>query len=100
MRDLPHMGDPSRLNRKNAGATIGSNHHMLKFLSTAAATLAVSAACIVLLPPGLRVEAQSAGMFLNAVDLDIVPAERENYILSHAPEGSARRGIRERPRGR
>ena len=53
---------------------------MLKSISAAAATLAISATCFILLPVGQRVEAQSAGMFVNAVDLDIVPAERENFL--------------------
>ena len=46
---------------------------MLKSISKAAATLTIAATCFVLLPFGQRVEAQSAGMFVNAVDLDIVP---------------------------
>jgi (4S)-4-hydroxy-5-phosphonooxypentane-2,3-dione isomerase len=62
---------------------------MLKFLSTAAVTLAVSAACIILLPPGQRAGAQSAGMYVNAVDLDIVPAERENYMAAIKENGAA-----------
>jgi quinol monooxygenase YgiN len=62
---------------------------MLKFLSTAAVTLAVSAACIILLPSSQRVEAQSAGMYVNAVDLDIVPAERENYMAAIKENGAA-----------
>ena len=62
---------------------------MLKSFSAVAATLAISAACLVLLPPGQRVEAQSAGMFVNAVDLDIVPAVRDNYLAAIKENGAA-----------
>jgi (4S)-4-hydroxy-5-phosphonooxypentane-2,3-dione isomerase len=62
---------------------------MFKSLSTCAFTLAVAAACIVLLPPTQRVEAQSAGMYVNAVDLDIVPAERENFLAALKENGAA-----------
>ena len=62
---------------------------MLKSISVAAATLAVSATCFILLPVGQRVEAQSAGMFVNAVDLDIVPAERENFLAAIKENGAA-----------
>jgi (4S)-4-hydroxy-5-phosphonooxypentane-2,3-dione isomerase len=55
---------------------------MLKSISIAAATLAIAAAGVVMLAPAQRVEAQSAGMFVNAVDLDIVPAERDNFIAA------------------
>jgi quinol monooxygenase YgiN len=62
---------------------------MLKSISIAAATLAVSAACFFLLPPGQRVEAQSAGMYVNAVDLDILPAERDNFLAAIKENGAA-----------
>lgn len=62
---------------------------MLKSFSAIAATLAVSATCLVLLPPGQRVQAQSAGMFVNAVDLDIVPAEHDNYLAAIKENGAA-----------
>jgi autoinducer 2-degrading protein len=62
---------------------------MFKSLSTCPFTLAVAAACIVLLPPTQRVEAQSAGMYVNAVDLDIVPAERENFLAAIKENGAA-----------
>src|ERR1700719_3721564 len=62
---------------------------MLKSVSIAAATLAISAACFVLLPPSQRVEAQSAGMYVNAVDLDILPAERDNFIAAIKENGAA-----------
>jgi hypothetical protein len=50
---------------------------MLKSVSVAAITVAISATCFILLRVVQRVEAQSAGMFANAVDLDIVPAARD-----------------------
>ncbi len=62
---------------------------MLKSLSTGAAILAVAAACVVLLPPAKRVDAQSAGMFVNAVDLDIVPAERDAFLAAIKENGAA-----------
>jgi (4S)-4-hydroxy-5-phosphonooxypentane-2,3-dione isomerase len=62
---------------------------MFKSISIAAATLAISTACIVLLPANQRVEAQSAGMFVNAVDLDIIPAERDNFIAAIKENGAA-----------
>src|ERR1700761_6224515 len=62
---------------------------MFKSISAAAATLAISATCFVLLAVGQRVEAQSAGMFVNAVDLDIVPAEREAFLAAIKENGAA-----------
>lgn len=62
---------------------------MLKSISIAAATLAISASCLVLLPASQRVEAQSAGMFVNAVDIDIVPAEHDNYLAAIKENGAA-----------
>jgi quinol monooxygenase YgiN len=62
---------------------------MLKSITLAATTLAISAACVVLLAPGQRVEAQSAGMYVNAVDLDILPAERENFLAAITENGAA-----------
>jgi (4S)-4-hydroxy-5-phosphonooxypentane-2,3-dione isomerase len=62
---------------------------MLKSISIATATLAISAACFVLLPASQRVEAQSAGMYVNAVDLDILPAERDNFLAAIKEHGAA-----------
>jgi quinol monooxygenase YgiN len=53
------------------------------------ATLAISASCFVLLAPSQRLEAQSAGMFVNAVDLDIVPAEHDNFLAAITENGAA-----------
>jgi (4S)-4-hydroxy-5-phosphonooxypentane-2,3-dione isomerase len=61
---------------------------MLKSVSALAATLAISAACLIL-PPTQRVEAQAAGMFVNAVDLDIVPAEHDNFLAAIKENGAA-----------
>jgi quinol monooxygenase YgiN len=52
-------------------------------------TLAISASCFVLLAPSQRLEAQSAGMFVNAVDLDIVPAEHDNFLAAITENGAA-----------
>jgi len=62
---------------------------MFKSISFATATLAISAACFVLLAPGQRVEAQSAGMYVNSVDLDILPAERDNFLAAIKENGAA-----------
>ena len=51
---------------------------MSKSVWMSAAAIVLLAAGAILLPaPGQRVAAQSPGMFVNAVDLDIVPAERD-----------------------
>jgi autoinducer 2-degrading protein len=62
---------------------------MLKSISAVAATLAVAAISVVLLPPSPRAQAQSAGMYVNSVDLDIIPAERENFLVALKENGSA-----------
>ena len=63
---------------------------MLKSISIAAAALALCVVCVIVLPmPGQRVAAQSAGMFVNAVDLDIVPAEREKFLAAITENGMA-----------
>jgi len=63
---------------------------MLKSVSIAAGTLALCVLGATMLPiPGQQVGAQSAGMFVNAVDLDIVPAERENYLAAIKENGAA-----------
>src|ERR1700693_6499271 len=62
---------------------------MLKSISIAAA-LALGVVCVIVLPvPGQRVAAQSAGLFVNAVDLDIVPAEREKFLAAITENGAA-----------
>ena len=62
---------------------------MLKSISLATATLALAAACFVLLPTSQRVQAQSAGMYVNSVDLDILPAERDNFLAALKENGAA-----------
>src|SRR5580692_2606690 len=62
---------------------------MRKSILMTTATLAISAACLFLLPTSQRVEAQSAGMYVNSVDLDIIPAERENFLVALKENGSA-----------
>lgn len=63
---------------------------MLKSVAIAAAALAFGVIGVVVLPlPGQRVAAQSAGMFVNAVDLDIVPTEREKYLAAITENGAA-----------
>ena len=56
---------------------------MLKSISIAAGALALcTAGAIVVMLPSQRATAQSAGLFVNAVDLDIVPTEREKFLSS------------------
>ena len=62
---------------------------MLKSILMTTVTLAISASCFVLLAPSQRLEAQSAGMFVNAVDLDIVPAEHDNFLAAITENGAA-----------
>jgi (4S)-4-hydroxy-5-phosphonooxypentane-2,3-dione isomerase len=63
---------------------------MLKSVWIAAAAIALLAASAIVLPmPGQRVAAQSAGVFVNAVDLDIVPAEREKFLAAITENGMA-----------
>jgi (4S)-4-hydroxy-5-phosphonooxypentane-2,3-dione isomerase len=73
-----------------SGATIGRINNMIKSIWMSAAAIAVFAACAIVLPmPGQRVVAQSAGAYVNAVDLGIVPAERENYLAAITENGMA-----------
>ena len=47
------------------------------------AALAICAALAMQLPmSGERASAQSGGLYINAVDLDIVPVERDNYLAA------------------
>jgi len=63
---------------------------MLKSISIAAGALALCMAGAVMLAlPGHRAAAQSAGMYVNAVDLDVVPAERENFLAAIKENGAA-----------
>ena len=63
---------------------------MLKSVWISAAAIALLAVGATVLPmPGQQVAAQSAGMFVNAVDLDIVPAERANYLAAITENGAA-----------
>jgi (4S)-4-hydroxy-5-phosphonooxypentane-2,3-dione isomerase len=63
---------------------------MFKSISIAAGALAVCVAGASMLPiPGQQAAAQSAGMFVNAVDLDIMPAERENFLAAVKENGAA-----------
>jgi|SRR5579859_6665956 len=56
---------------------------MQKSFSIAAAALVLGVIGTTMLPlPGQRAVAQSAGLFVNAVDLDIVPAEREKFLAA------------------
>ncbi|HET7886217.1 MAG TPA: putative quinol monooxygenase [Bradyrhizobium sp.] len=62
---------------------------MLKSISMAAAMLTISTVGVLLPAAGQRAQAQSAGMFVNAVDLDIVPAERDSFLAAIKENGAA-----------
>jgi (4S)-4-hydroxy-5-phosphonooxypentane-2,3-dione isomerase len=63
---------------------------MFKPVWIAAAAAALLAASAIVLPvPDQRAAAQSAGMYVNAVDLDIMPAERENFLAAIKENGAA-----------
>lgn len=64
---------------------------MFKFikLSTAACVLAAAAWCLMIAAPGERAAAQSGPLYINAVDLDIVPAEVENFKKALMENGAA-----------
>ncbi len=62
---------------------------MLKSIIFTGAALALSAACI--LPPlGVNAAwAQSASLYINAVDIDIVPGQIDNYLAALKENGAA-----------
>jgi (4S)-4-hydroxy-5-phosphonooxypentane-2,3-dione isomerase len=62
---------------------------MLKSIMYTSAALALCAACI--LPPvGLDAAlAQSASLYINAVDIDIVPGQIDNYLAALKENGAA-----------
>jgi (4S)-4-hydroxy-5-phosphonooxypentane-2,3-dione isomerase len=73
-----------------SGATIGRINTMIKPIWMSAVAIGVFAVCTIMLPmPGQRVVAQAAGSYVNAVDLDIVPAERDNYLAAITENGMA-----------
>jgi (4S)-4-hydroxy-5-phosphonooxypentane-2,3-dione isomerase len=63
---------------------------MKKSVWISAAAVTLFAAGVVLLPlPGQQAAAQAPGMYVNAVDLDIIPAEREKYLAALTENGKA-----------
>jgi (4S)-4-hydroxy-5-phosphonooxypentane-2,3-dione isomerase len=58
------------------------------WISAAAVTLFAAGALLLALPDQ-HAAAQSAGMYVNAVDIDVVPAERENYLAALTENGKA-----------
>jgi autoinducer 2-degrading protein len=76
--------------RKQIRIDNGRITNMTKSIWISAAAITLCAAGAMLLPlPGQHVAAQSAGMYVNAVDLDIVPAEREKYLAAITENGTA-----------
>ena len=63
---------------------------MSKSIWIGSAAVALIIAGVMFLPtPGQRAVAQSAAAFVNAVDLDIVPAEREKFMAAIKENGAA-----------
>jgi (4S)-4-hydroxy-5-phosphonooxypentane-2,3-dione isomerase len=62
---------------------------MLKSVWTSAAAKALFVSAAMLSMQAQRVEAQPAPTYVNAVDLDIVPAEREKYLEAIKENGAA-----------
>jgi (4S)-4-hydroxy-5-phosphonooxypentane-2,3-dione isomerase len=62
---------------------------MIKSVWISAAAMTLFAAGAMLSLPGQRAAAQSAGMYVNAVDIDIVPAEHDNYLAALTENGKA-----------
>jgi (4S)-4-hydroxy-5-phosphonooxypentane-2,3-dione isomerase len=63
---------------------------MIKSIWMSAVAIGVFAVCTIVLPmPGQRVVAQVAGSYVNAVDLDIVPADRDHYLAAITENGMA-----------
>lgn len=63
---------------------------MLKSVQLSAVAVALAIAAWILLPmPSERAAAQSAPLFIAAVDLDIVPAEMEKFIAALKENGAA-----------
>ena len=63
---------------------------MSKSIWIGSAAVALIAAGAMFLPaPGQRASAQSAATYVNAVDLDIVPAEREKFMAAIKENGAA-----------
>jgi autoinducer 2-degrading protein len=68
----------------------GEEAQMLKSYWTSAATIAlVAGAAILLAPPSQRVAAQSAGTIVNAIDLEIAPAEMDKFLVAIKENGAA-----------
>jgi autoinducer 2-degrading protein len=62
---------------------------MIKSVWISAAAISLFAAGAMLSLPGQRAAAQSPGMFVNAVDYDILPAERDNFLAALTENGKA-----------
>jgi autoinducer 2-degrading protein len=61
---------------------------MLKSIRVSAAFAPAIVAALLLAPTG-RAVAQSAGFFVNAVDLDIIPAEMDKFMAAIKENGAA-----------
>jgi (4S)-4-hydroxy-5-phosphonooxypentane-2,3-dione isomerase len=78
IRRARQVGPSKTKNKPATGA-----RPMKKSVWISIAAIAAFAALAMLLPlSGQRAVAQSGGLYINAVDLDIVPAERDNYLAA------------------
>ena len=63
---------------------------MLKSVWISAAAVGLLAITAIMLPvPGQRVAAQSAGLFVNVVEIDVVPSDRDSYLAAITENGAA-----------
>jgi autoinducer 2-degrading protein len=62
---------------------------VIKSVWISAVAVTLFAAGTMLSLPGQRAAAQSAGMYVNAVDIDVVPGERDNYLAALTENGKA-----------
>jgi quinol monooxygenase YgiN len=61
---------------------------MTASLRVSAGLAAAVAAALLLCPPGPRVAAQPAGLYINSVDLDINPADMDAYMAALKENGA------------
>jgi (4S)-4-hydroxy-5-phosphonooxypentane-2,3-dione isomerase len=69
---------------------------MLKSIAMVGAAIALSITASILLPTGSsEVLAQSAPLYINAVDIDVVPGQIDNYLAALKENGAA--AVRQEP---
>jgi autoinducer 2-degrading protein len=84
-----HLAARSARCAGNKSGSIGEDRHVIKSVWISAVAVTLFAAGTMLSLPGQRAAAQSAGMYVNAVDIDVVPGERDNYLAALTENGKA-----------